>query len=511
MTQTRIHRLTTKLLTLIRREDIFFLTCAVLCTLLVTSLVTPALFARPIADDFHYFNDLSSHNLTGYLAYFYSHSTGRLAQGFSVAILYKLFGATAVIIGPLIEIITLVVVCSWVAYLLFSAYKVTSKRTVKSLTVGTLCAFLILIYPVSLFDSLYWLTSSTVYVASLIALFFNIGLTWCLMSSNRLRPWHVTILVLSIIAGQTFSEATSAIVIVLTGLALSVSILLVLKKRALVPNTFSVLVPVFIASIIGFALVYLSPGSRQRQASSGSQFDLHAMIFGSLHHTIMFLHTLVSWQLILAIGIGMLLAAFLRRFSRRQLFALTGIGIGLIIIPAYITFVIATYSMATYTPLRLYSIPAAFASIGFVLTAAATWQYISQLRPGIFPRLAPVLSIILILVSYVGLFPVVRDITSAQALRASLYDMRQASIKQQLAAHTDPVHITPAPIILNNSEAGDFSFKNTQVPWFTDSFKQYNHITNQNIQLSNTQPTGYCLQDQAPTWYGVSTCANEAH
>jgi hypothetical protein len=495
--------------TLKRHEDTTYLAYAILCTLLIAALALPALYARPIADDFHYFNDIADHNIVSYLVYFYTQSTGRLAQGASVAVLYKFFGAAAVTIGPLIEILLLSIVSSWLVYLFLSTNRVATRKITKSLIIGIASTFLIVVYPVSIFDSLYWLTSSTVYILSLIGALFNFGLIWHFVQLKKMQWWHFVVLTISIIVCQSFSEATSAVVIILIGISLFVSIYQAVRRQANNPNTTPLLATSFIAAIVGFLLVYLSPGSRQRQATTGSQFHLHSMLVEPVSHTVAFIQTLFSWQLMIAIGIGMTLAFFLRRLPRNKVITLAITGAGLVVIPAYITFVIATYSMGDYTPLRLYSIPAAFAYIGLTLIATACWQYFQRISSVNICGFTPIISCSLILISYFGTLPMMQDITSAQALRASLYDAREASIIHQRAAAVNTIHVTPAPIILNQSEAGDLSFKDGQVSWFVDSFKHYYKIGGKDLKLSNTQPTGYCMSTQAPTWYGIQTCSNE--
>lgn len=493
-------------------EQSFPMVLIVFGVLLVSLLMAPALFARPIADDFHYFNQLSSYGTVDYIVNFYTSDTGRYAQGASMAVLYKLFGSNSVVVGPIIEILLLIATTTWASFLLLRSFKVTTRRLSKALILGLTSTSVVLLYTPSLFDSLYWLTSSTVYVLSLVGLVFNFSLALYVLQLQRPRWWHYFLLMLSVIIGQAFSEATSAIIVSLSGIALLVAIILRQRGRNLKPSHFTSLTSVLVAAIIGFLIVYFSPGSRQRQAKSESQFDFHAMFVDSIHNTLQFLQTFVSWRLALIIAVALAVAHFLPRLSKKRSIAGLGIGLLLVVLPAYITFVISSYSMGTYIPFRLYTIPTAFTCIGLIIVTAIGCQwitrYFSKFTP---PHLSlPLLCTVFAIAGYFSALPIVRDVLSAEILRSSLYDNRAASIASQLSqSNNTTVRVVPAPILLNESEAGDFSFKEKQISWFADSFKQYYNIDNKNVVIDSLPPAGYCLPEQAPTWYGAEICSRQ--
>lgn len=493
-------------------ENKFYVFFLIISVGLLTSLVISALFSRPIADDFHYFNELSSQSFFSYMSHFYTDSTARLAQGLSMSIFYRIFSTNSVILVPIIEIFLLLATIYWVFHSLFILFKAPEQNIKKSVVLAALSVSFILLYIPSLFDSLYWLTSSTVYTLSLVSLMFNLGFILNLYQMKKMKWWWLILLALSVTLSQTFSEATAAIIIVLTGIVFGLYLWLY-RKRIDTKKILPILGTTFLSSIIGFLIVYLSPGSHTRQTSAGSQFDFHAMFLGSASHTMSFLQTFISWQLLLIIGSALLLSYLLPKFNKKNLLTMGTLGIFLTIIPAYITFAISAYSMGTYTPLRLYSIPAFFTSVGIFLFIAALYRFslvrFSSTKNVLSSLTLPFASILLVL-GFLMALPSIKDILGAQVLRASLYNSRGDSIASQKEKGSSDIHLTPAPILLNYSEAGDFSFTQNQVSWFEDSFKQYYNISDKKIVLDSIPPKGYCSTTQAPTWYGVETCKQQA-
>ena len=177
MKASNVHKLKTISVLIKKYEQSFPTVLIVFGILLVSLLMAPALFARPIADDFHYFNQLSSYGTVDYIVNFYTSDTGRYAQGASMAVLYKLFGSNSVVVGPIIEILLLIATATWASFLLLRSFKVTIRTLSKALILGLTSTSVVLLYTPSLFDSLYWLTYSTVYVLSLVGLVFNFSLT----------------------------------------------------------------------------------------------------------------------------------------------------------------------------------------------------------------------------------------------------------------------------------------------------------------------------------------------
>lgn len=466
-----------------------------------TLLIVMALINKPIADDFAYFSHPLIKNPFKFTYDFYFTQTGRLAQAFFVSVLYRIFGSGAVTAGPIIELFSLFITLTWLYYLLLN--KIKKQRLLYSFALGLTSAIVMLLASPSLFDSFLWLTSSSVYVTSLIGLIFNLCLFIICYRQEKNKFLQLGLFFISIVICQSFSEPTSAIIIFSLGALLFYKIIKRNYKKI------KLYLLSFIASISGFLLVYLSPGSQHRQQISGSGFNFKNMFIKPIYDFQSIIDTLFSWRLIYILILAIIIALLMPKITKTIVAKRVPIAIVCGVVPVYLLFVITNYSMGNYIPLRAYTVPIAIlgVSISYCMAIffAVLAQKISNNKPD---KIYLILTLLLIIFGIsVGINSLIATI-QAESLRNSLYTMRETSIMRQISNNKPTLNIYPAPIILNNSEAIDFYFDKEQIFWFEVSFKNYYNIPADKKIVFNSQPDGYCLNTQNPTWYGLKTCYN---
>lgn len=483
------------------------LTPAILFTLsaviLATGLVVLALLTKPIADDYSYFSHPLIHNPILFTADFFVNQTGRYAQGALVSILHRLFGDASTVVGPILLLAGLVASSTWLGYLLLAK---RSYRFLWALTVGSFASCVLILSAPSIFDTFLWLTSSTVYVASLIASILVVSLAIWLYQRRPNKWWYVFFFVFTFVA-QSFSEPTSAILIA-ASIITAGGYVFYKNKRVLYIS-----LATFTASTLGFLTVYLSAGSRNRQHASGSEFNLNEMFVAPLHDFSFVWHYLNSWRFFLILALAILIAQLLPKLTKKQSVRVAAISLVGSILPLYILFVITHYSMGSYIPLRSYTVPIALLVIGVAVAIAIG---ISQLQFTLRKKedrqlLFTVLGVLSCIAAIVAVTPSMVAIGRAEALRSSIHDTRETAMYQQLAQRKQPLEVLPAPLIIQDSEAIDFRYNSpTQISWFTDGFRRYYGIPEDTeLRFTSQPPAGYCLRGHSTPWYGVSGCYNK--
>ena len=147
----------------IKAKNLFLGSSLVLVVISTTTICLMAYFARPIADDYNFFNDPAIENPISFSVRMYDYYSGRIVQGFITSSGYVLFGEKAVNAVPALLLIMLV----FTSALLASQFIPKSRNhTITSLVLGALFAMAILFTSPSLYDSLIWITSGTLYVSA---------------------------------------------------------------------------------------------------------------------------------------------------------------------------------------------------------------------------------------------------------------------------------------------------------------------------------------------------------
>lgn len=175
---------------------------AVFVASLATILIIYGLLASPIADDWLYYYYYKQ----GFLSYLEAamNHTGRLFQWLVVFVGYDLFGMKATKLIPVGLFIALSLSIFW---LLRSVKILKGGVLLEGVIAGLLSCLIIFLQP-SFFDAYLWLTSSTVYIASIIFLFVNTTFIYILLTKKTGLSMKL-LAFLSLVVGQTFSEPTA--------------------------------------------------------------------------------------------------------------------------------------------------------------------------------------------------------------------------------------------------------------------------------------------------------------
>ncbi len=471
-------------------------------SVLLSPLIIIAMMIRPIADDFVYFTDSHITNPFKYAFYFYFNQTGRLSQAFLVSSLYRTFGDKTVIFGAIIQLLLLIVACIVCCYAIFYRKKKTSH--VSMIALGLLFTIISLLSSPSLFDTYLWLTSSTVYTASMIALFFSIALAALFVRYKVNKIWKYIGLFLFIFIAQLFSEPTSVIMICMSAIFIVLSVSIIKNK-----NLFKVSVTFLISSILGFLTMYFSPGSHLRQINCGSHFNLNDTLISSFFDISKLSYLFTTYRIYFIVILALFISTLLPKLSKKITTYSIIIILFSIFVVAYSLFVTTRYSMGSYIPFRTFSVPTAIISILFAIAIGTAISFGMYHIP-IFKNSKNIItSFMLITAVVVSSFTTLASyipVIHAVAQRSEAYDTRALSIKEQVATQSSVIHITPLPTLLINTEGIDFYYGNSQVSWFESSFRKYYSIPITSKIIYDNQPQTYCSIYNNPGWTGAKDC-----
>lgn len=448
-------------------QQIAFIALVSFVASMSTFLMLYALLASPVADDWTYYNYFTN-GFSDYMVASMNH-TGRVLQWVLVFVAYKLFGlAIGVKVIPVFLYIVFVASFFWFLRLI----KLFRVGWQIDLVLATLVVNLYLFLVPSVYDTYLWLTSSSVYLSSLAMLFITLCLVILMLRSAV--PWWAKILFFVFIAlGQTFSEPTALFIIGLG--VLSVIISVVRKKK----EHYKVLITSLASAIIGFAIVYFSPGSISRRRDGGS-FDWTYTFIDSLGgYKLLFW----DWKLWVILGLVLFLTVVVFANTKKQRtdqlskFYLL-LSLGSLLLSTYPVFVLNNYTQ-NYMPLRVLSLP----TLGVVVSVVFLSLYVSSrwhdvLSDKKFFLDASLLTAILIASPFV----LYRASTSISSLstRDSISTYRDISVAEQVQASKEVINIPKAPVTMR-SDASDFFYGDGQWDrygrnWVLNSYLEYKGI-----------------------------------
>lgn len=461
-------------------------------------------FNRPISDDYSFAS--KSLNPIQFALYGYTSGNGRLGQYFTFSLYESTLGLRrAVMLAPVINTVLLALSSSYLVFLALTKCNLRNINYLRSsLLLGFLSALAMVFSARSIFDSSLWLDSSVSYIPSLIFLILDVAVLLKLLSNKKPHTSSLGLFFGLVWVGQQFSEPTSVIIIVGFGIALLISSIK-LKWNAILLTAIGL-----VASIVGLLTIYFSPGSQARRAAYHSTLDLHAMLIGSTSYFRYAFELLFSWRLGLFIALGLLLFFITKKAkpTYKTLSLGLAISVALILLPYYIFFVTSEYSLPGYIALRTYQVPASLTAIGVAVSVAILLFYSRSVFK--LKDYAWALIVCLSISVTFGLsFKPLSVIVKAEAIRSVQYDYRELSLRQQLAAGSTTIHVSPAPILLKDAEPGEFNYlAGHQIPWFTQSFKTYYGLDGKDLLVETAQTTPYCLTHQNIPWWNISSCEN---
>ena len=161
-------------------ENRRYLIIITICLVILVPFLVMALFNQPIADDYAFFSQKHPGNPFVTMAYSYLHWTGRLSPNFLVSIFYHFWGSKTPAIMAMFLLVSLVVVSVWFIKVFFKQVKTRDLPRSQALALGLLMTSLIMLSAYSIYDSYLWLTSSTIYITSIICVMtMEIGRASC--------------------------------------------------------------------------------------------------------------------------------------------------------------------------------------------------------------------------------------------------------------------------------------------------------------------------------------------
>jgi len=468
-------------------------------SILIALIVVAAMMMRPVADDYAYFSDPTFGNPFKFAAHYYMDWTGRSSQAFWMSVLHNIFGNKVVIYGTLLQ--TIILILSVVLLVFTVIRKTKTVSLLKIISVGLLVSVLCIFMTPSVFDSNLWITSSSVYIGSLIGIFLSVSLA---VHITRFKPSSKLLLLtlfLITFLGQLFSEPTSVIMI---GVAFVAALLSAFVYRNQVFLRTAIVY--LLGALTGLIYMYLSPGTRTRKEALQTDFDLHTIFISSITDFSKLAYIFTSHRILIIAVSALILSLLFIKFSKRNQLVITGVAFALSIIIPYVLFATTRYTLGESIPLRAFTVPVALAAIFLAVGVGSLISRFAVLR---LPQGRLIVVVILAILIPISLLTSVREtlpVVQATAIREHLYDGRESSIKQQIADQNPIIYFEPLPVLLANSDAVDFYYNQQPPAWFVEGFKTFYGIpVETSIQYEN-QPNGYCVYEDTPGWLGAKSC-----
>lgn len=473
----------------------FLSVSTILSIFMLTSLIIMASMARIVADDYNYFSAINQGSSPlDYINYHYFSHNGRLSQATFMAFVYSWLGELSIKIVPIFLLLSLVASVSYLINLIFT-FKNLQK--IKSLVSGTLISSIILFSMPSLFDSFLWLTSSTVYLTSIIGLVVNISLAIKIKRSKSKLSWKfMGPALIFMFFSQSFSEPTAAVAIGLAGLWLVYELVSKNKEKIIAS------LQVFLALTLGFLLLFLSPGTRNREGAIGHTIDLHRILISSIKHYITMFNNIELWMVAL-IALAALFIALNLKGQTNIKKSLPPLVISLIIFTSftYGTFVVNNYA-GTYYPSRNFTLPTVGFVLGLGLFLVTAFKLIIDygrknylIQPGLT---------LIVIVFFALSAPEIIRFSSAQikalSIRDSLMTVRNYDVREQLelekTRQTKTIEIKASPVILANSNAEDVKEPSKeQIDWLIAGIKAYYGIPQDYEFIVTETYDTYCIEN----------------
>ena len=367
---------------------------------------------------------------------------------------------------------------------------------------------LIMLSAYSIYDSYLWLTSSTIYVTSIICAIAVVTLTTRLFTKPAITWLDWLVYVASLMFTAFCCEITTIYLVGSFGFSLIVYGLIKRFKLFKLKKTTKYNIKVLVVGTVIAAgcllIIYFSPGSIKRRQTSHSIFDWQKVFIEPLFQ-IAKLGYLMTWErVLLIIGGGVALATVLPRLRLRQTISVVAsIALYLLAI-SYVFYLIMGYSLGGYIPLRAYIVPAGIILIGVAVILAVLLRKCSTN----ITYLLDITMILALIGAVATSYRVYKPIIRAVVLRHDAYITREIDLRQQANRTSSAIRVVPLPILLQNSEAQDIGFNSIQAKWVTEAFKKYYHLPSDAMLISLPQDDHYCTvsRQDTPYYFGAQPC-----
>lgn len=489
-------------------ENRRYLIIITICLVILAPFLVMAIFNQPIADDYVFFSMDRPGNPFTTVTESYLNWSGRLSPTFLISIFYHFWGSKTPAIMAIFLLVSLVIVSVWFIKVFFKQVKARDLPCSQALALGLLMTSLIMLSAYSIYDSYLWLTSSTIYITSIICVIAVVTLTIQLFTKPVITWFNWLIYIVSLIFTAFCCEITTIYLVGSFGFSLIIYGLVKRFKFFKLKKTTKHNIRVLVVGIVVVAAcllaIYFSPGSAKRRQREHSFFSWQKVFIEPLFQIARWGY-LVTWErVLLVIGGGLALAIVLPKLRPRQAVGVVASIVIYLLAISYVFYLIMGYSLGGNIPLRSYIVPA-----GIILIVVTT--ILAVLLRECSANITYLLDIAMILAltgAVATSYRVYKPIIRAVVLRHDAYITREIDLRQQANRTSSAIRVAPLPILLQNSEAQDIAFNNIQAKWVTEAFKQYYHLSNDVMLVSLPQDEHYCTisQKDTPYYYGAQTC-----
>lgn len=450
--------------------DPFTILCLLLTLFILVSTVFLATKNAFIADDFIQYpakNVITEH--------VYLRDSGRISHGIVMQLLYGVFDSRAINIMPILVVVSLFFVLTHLGYTL------TKKRR-ESFWIGSILASVFLATMPSFFDFSLFFSAACVHSVSFIIIIFASSLVIDRYITHARKKGYaqlIAIYTLSIFL-SLLSELSS---IIMCGILIALAISMRDIKRIIK------LAPLALIQLVGFVIIYTSPGSTGRRADASTGQSLLEIIQGSLRDTL-HISQLPLANIFVVIASLVLATILINHINPKNKLRYALFGLLFISIPLVIT--VTTNASLGYTSLRMQNI----AMFSMIILMIIFWLLLLKIRSvyAIANRLLPYLRIVLpILLTIVFTITVHMPISYALDSRNNQLERRESLIEQSRESGT--IDFLPAPLLLKDTEAIDIGFYPEESPnsrWLYSALLGYYNIRDFDINLLE-QPDQYCI------------------
>lgn len=461
----------------------------IIAVLLTTPLLLMSRLANPVADDYAYFTNLeAAGSPLEHIATHYMTHNGRLAQNVVVTMSFVVFGKAAIQVIPALLLLGLAAAFGYLVYLLLP----TGSRSVPlSAAIGATVTALGLFAMPSIFDTYLWFTSSTVYICSIIALVVNSCLAIKMARADSLPAWLLTLILCSMLLSQSFSEPAALLAVAAAG-AWAVWEFVRKRWRVLLRASLS-----FVALVLGFLMVFFSPGTIARRAELDNPVSLRHVFLGALEHYPTLFERIDGWVVALVLFAALVIAMNIGPLASPIAFHANAFAIASLIFggSTYLVFAASNFG-STYFPYRNFTLPTFGLIVAITVAAASLFKAVIDSVPlSGLGRLALPAALTLGAIALPGALSAAALQMKALGVRDSAVAVREIEVSKQLQSGASTIFLRAAPVLVV-SEAVEVENPSVgQIPWLIEGVRAWYGIPAAREILVEGTGSTYCLRE----------------